>query len=1200
MADKNLELALKIRADLKQAVQQLHELTGAVDEANSATRQTSSAGRTAAAGITALGTSASQSGAKTKAAAGDINTFGTSARRNLDQATTAARQYDAALNDASRSQRQLGGGLTAVASSVKAVVLTAAAGFGLAEIVRTTDAWTAYENRLRLVTHSQQALTIASQDVYQIARNTSQQLDATAAVYQRFSQNADRLGISQKQVASFTDTVSKAVAVSGASAASAEAALVQFGQALASGVLRGEEFNSVSEQTPALLMAIADGLGVNIGQLRAMANAGELTADVLVDALTKAQASVNQQFETRVKTIAQAATELDTAFTRLLGTLSSGQGFGQGMATAITALADVLDMLSDNAEILGVALDVALALGAGKAVAALAGLSAEALKNVAASKAAATAAAQKALADEGAAVAAKRAALAELEKSRAAVVSAEAEVAATAAEARRTAALAAGSAGLGTRTVLEQAATAAASAHTAAQARLATVLEARALASAQAATATATLTSATAASAAAASAAAAASSLLMRALTTVTAVGSRLLAFLGGPLGLIFSLGLVATAFIDFGGDAESAMNRAAAATESASVRIRNASREIVQSLRLGEVSKASFDQLGAGITSLEGQLRDAEAIRDRVQTLVDGDVPYEGSLDLPGLDTANERVRALTGAIERLKREQAGERFEGVRAGQDYLDKLQQQGERLEHLTDQEQALAFLRKNGIAQSSELGKSILAQADANARLAARNRENAEAERNARAATDEARRSTEARTQAQLDFVAQLERTAHTQGLLPAQLRELELAEQGLTGALLERARAANAAIAAQERLNLLTGVAGRVLALTSQPVEARALQLEQEFGQMLQRMRAQSDTEGVQLVEGLINLELAQTRLNQFQEHIDGVLSRTSRIEQSIANQREAGLITELDAREQLIELHRRTTGVLQEQRPLLEELTAMPGAVGEAAQVALEQLDLELQRLQATLGLMQQTLQEGLTQGLTQALTGLASGTMTLRDALRALISAVAQSMIQLGAQLAAQAAIKAIFGGGAGEAPQLMAAAGALTGASFALDTSGVTLITAAASLQAAAAALAAANVSGSLFGFAEGGYTGPGGKYQPAGIVHAGEYVQPQRVMQQPGALAFMEAFRHQGMAALHHFRGYADGGLVGPASLSPPPSAGAPAEGTPLQINNLLDPDDLAQAVTTAPGFRRGLINVIRAEKSQLNTILGGGA
>ncbi|KGQ60198.1 hypothetical protein IO48_09720 [Gallibacterium anatis 4895] len=113
-------------------------------------------------------------------------------------------------------------------------------------------------------------------------------------------------------MARLTETVSKVVTISGASAASAEAALMQFGQAMASGELRGEELNSVMEQTPGLADAIAKGLGITTAELNAMGKAGELAIPKVIEALKKAKDSVDSDFEKRVMTISQAFTNLDT------------------------------------------------------------------------------------------------------------------------------------------------------------------------------------------------------------------------------------------------------------------------------------------------------------------------------------------------------------------------------------------------------------------------------------------------------------------------------------------------------------------------------------------------------------------------------------------------------------------------------------------------------------------------------------------------------------------------------------------------------------------------------------------------------------------------------------------------------------------------------------------------------------------------
>jgi tape measure domain-containing protein len=208
------------------------------------------------------------------------------------------------------------------------------------------DTYTGLQNRLKLVTSSQIELNKATEDTFRIAQNTRSAWDSVIQVYQRFQDNSKTLNISMAKTAELTDTVSKAVAISGASAASADAALVQFGQALASGVFRGEEFNSVAEQAPGLLKAIANGLGVNIGELRSMAQEGKITSDVLVKALTNAKASVDELFSKTDLTIGQSLTVLNNEITKFVGEAGKGSGAAQVLAGSIQTLAGNLDVLT--------------------------------------------------------------------------------------------------------------------------------------------------------------------------------------------------------------------------------------------------------------------------------------------------------------------------------------------------------------------------------------------------------------------------------------------------------------------------------------------------------------------------------------------------------------------------------------------------------------------------------------------------------------------------------------------------------------------------------------------------------------------------------------------------------------------------------------------------------------------------------------
>jgi len=218
----------------------------------------------------------------------------------------------------------------------------AAIGIGsVAGIAQMMDKWTEFNNRLKLVTASSQELKTAQSELLNIATRTGQDLDGVASVYQRFAANAKQLGISQQDTLGITETVNKAIAISGASAESASAALTQFGQALASGVLRGEEFNSVMENAPSLAQAIAKGLDVPVGKLRTLANTGQLTSDVLVKALQRASSSVDADFAKTNMTISQSMTNLKTRLVEFVGT--SGESSG-----AVKVLSGSLNLLANN------------------------------------------------------------------------------------------------------------------------------------------------------------------------------------------------------------------------------------------------------------------------------------------------------------------------------------------------------------------------------------------------------------------------------------------------------------------------------------------------------------------------------------------------------------------------------------------------------------------------------------------------------------------------------------------------------------------------------------------------------------------------------------------------------------------------------------------------------------------------------------
>ncbi|HCW5822388.1 TPA: tape measure protein, partial [Acinetobacter baumannii] len=216
------------------------------------------------------------------------------------------------------------------------------------------DTYTGLQNRLKLVTNNQVELNKATEDTFRIAQKTYSAWDSVLQVYQRFSDNAKTLNLTMDDTARLTETVSKAVAISGASAEAADAALVQFGQALASGTLRGEELNSVMEQTPALAKAIAKGMGITVGELRSVAAEGKITSQEIVKALRNVESDVDALFAKTDITIGQSLTLLNNEITKFVGEAGKGSGAAQTLAEGIQILASNLDLIADGALVVGI------------------------------------------------------------------------------------------------------------------------------------------------------------------------------------------------------------------------------------------------------------------------------------------------------------------------------------------------------------------------------------------------------------------------------------------------------------------------------------------------------------------------------------------------------------------------------------------------------------------------------------------------------------------------------------------------------------------------------------------------------------------------------------------------------------------------------------------------------------------------------
>lgn len=223
------------------------------------------------------------------------------------------------------------------------------------EFIKLADSHTELSNKLKLVSENELQHAQAMSAVYDISMKTAQSTQAVSAVYQSFAQNAKELGINQRQVAEVTETISKAVAISGASTAEAQNSLTQFGQVLLMGKFRAQEYNSVMTQTPAVMQAIARGLGVTMAQLKAMSDDGELTTDKIIIGIERSKASVDELYGKTTTTISGAMQNLSTATEKWVGELNNSLGVSDKAVSAIQAITNNLDLLAKAATVAGAA-----------------------------------------------------------------------------------------------------------------------------------------------------------------------------------------------------------------------------------------------------------------------------------------------------------------------------------------------------------------------------------------------------------------------------------------------------------------------------------------------------------------------------------------------------------------------------------------------------------------------------------------------------------------------------------------------------------------------------------------------------------------------------------------------------------------------------------------------------------------------------
>ncbi|MCJ9707600.1 tape measure protein [Bordetella hinzii] len=1015
-------------------------------------------------------------------------------------------------------------------------------GLGVRELVEVADQYKNLQARLRLAVTSQEEFNRADAALFEIAQRNRAPLAETVTLYARLAPSVQALGRSQADVLAATDAIGQAVSLSGASSEAAAGALLQLGQAFASGQLRGEEFNSVIEQTPRLAQAIADGMGVPLGSLRALAQEGKITSKAVLDALLKQRARLAEEYGSLPDTVSGALTRLKNAFLRAFGERDASSGLTAGLAQAIQLVAQHLELLID--------------LAGGVLVAAFGRMAGAFATSIAAARAEASARLANLRTLEAEALARVRVADAALAQARAQ--------------------------GLATSALVVDAA----------KARL------------QATAATGAVTQAVAST-----------SLLGRAAGLLRGV----LALLGGPIGVIVTtVGLLAgalysarNAVVEFGGKTASIKQILAATwdwvVEKVSAVVNALTRLVgTNDLSWGRVREAMIRALTAIGTAVRTMLNGVIGAFNAIDSVVGitagflverfrhafsdiGELAKALGQDVAAAFSGDFSTQALRAALGRQLgevRDFGQELARTVRDAvtRDYVGEVAQAiAGRIR--SDKNQPGVFGRPQPPAKPTpdkgvEAAKLELVQAQAEAEFKilkdaldrqARELDAALEDRlislkdyyAAKTRIEQQEIDAEIRrVQVSLSQQQRLEKTGKDE---PARLKakgevaklESELTVLNNKRADVEVANARKAVQAERELREELAKVRDELLDLTGAATsQDRRAAIERQYQTLIERLRAEGDTEGAATVGRLIDVKAAAADLAEYERQFNDMLARMRASEESINLQRQSGLLTESQARQQILALHRQTGQSLD---ALLPQLEAAAAAIGPDAVARVQAWKNEIAQVKLVVDDVAVAIDGAVQDGFAQLFQDIGSGAKSAKDAFANFGRSVLQTINRIASQKLAEALFGSLMGGGsAGGASGL----GGLIASFFSS-------------------------------GFATGGYvTGPGTSTSdsiPARLSH-GEYVVNARAVSRLG-VSFLNAIN--GLSAGPRLSAgrlaFAAGGLV-------PEAPAQPAPGQNIRIVNVIDPAMAADYLNSSAG-ERVVMNLIQRNAASVRNILG---
>lgn len=252
------------------------------------------------------------------------------------------------LNNTAKSTEKQTQSLTSAFFSLKGAIATLGVVQTAQYFVKTADSMNLLNARLKLTTSSTEEYASQQKKLLEISKSSYTSISDTVTLYTKLDPALKQIGATTSQVNSVVESFSKGLQLGGASAQESSAAIQQFAQAMGSGVLRGDEFNSMAEASPKLMKYMADGMGVPQTALRKMAENGELTALRVSNALLKMKSDIDRDFVTLPVTVAKATTNAMTDLSLGISDIDNAIGITKGLATAITELSSNIGTYSQT------------------------------------------------------------------------------------------------------------------------------------------------------------------------------------------------------------------------------------------------------------------------------------------------------------------------------------------------------------------------------------------------------------------------------------------------------------------------------------------------------------------------------------------------------------------------------------------------------------------------------------------------------------------------------------------------------------------------------------------------------------------------------------------------------------------------------------------------------------------------------------